>query len=469
VIRYSQGDSRNGFSLTGLGYSSHWHSSDQVPKRAIDSGLIGRFGLIEPNDGGKTHRYAFVGDWQRSGTSDSTRVTGYVQRYGVKLLHNFTYFLNDPVDGDQFEQFEERWVTGGQVTHRRLGHLGDYDAETAFGVEVRNDSIGGPLGLYLTTKGERRSTVRADDVDQVSVGGFGQTEITWSRVLRTTFGLRGDVYHYNVRADNPANSGKTSTGIVSPKVSAAFGPWGGTELYANWGLGFHSNSGLGATLTVDPFTGDPVERSSPIVRARGAEFGFRTVAVPRLQSTVSLWYLGFDSELFYVGDSGSTEIGPPTRRVGVEITNYYRPHPWVTTDLDLSFSRARFLEVPAGYNLVPGALNRVITTGLSVQPPEDGNGPLGSLRLRHFGPRPLLEDGSIESTSTSIVNGEIGYKFSRRFRLVLEAFNLFDSEVSDIEYFYTSRLLGEPVEGIEDIHLHPALPRSARVSLRVSF
>jgi outer membrane receptor protein involved in Fe transport len=306
-------------------------------------------------------------------------------------------------------------------------------------------------------------------VDQFSVGMFGQTEITWNRVIRTLLGVRGDVYHYNVVSNNQANSGTDSTGIVSPKVSTVSGPWGGTEFYANWGLGFHSNSGLGATLTEDPVTGDPVERSSPIVRARGAEFGVRTVALPRLQSTVSLWYLSFDSELFYVGDSGSTEIGPPSRRVGLEITNYYRPHPWTTFDLDLSFSRARFLELPPGEDLVPGALNRVITAGIAVEPPEDGSGPVGSFRLRHFGPRPLIEDGSVRSSPTSLVNGEAGYKFNDRFRLVLEGFNLFNAEVSDIEYFYSSRLPGEPAEGVEDIHLHPALPRSARLSLKVSF
>jgi len=469
VIRYSQGDARNGFSITGLGYSSHWHSTDQVPKRAIDSGLIDRFGFIEPDDGGQTFRYAVTEDWQRSGTNDSTRVNAYVQRYGVKLLHNFTYFLNDPVNGDQFEQFERRWVAGGQVTHRRLGHFAGFDAETAFGVRFRNDSVGGPLGLYLTSNGERRETVRADEVDQFSVGTFGQTEITWNRVFRTTFGLRGDVFRYNVLSNSPLNSGKAATGIASPKVSAVFGPWGGTEFYANWGLGFHSNSGLGATLSVDPFTGDPVERSSPIVRARGAEFGVRSVAVPRMQSTVSVWYLGFDSELFYVGDSGSTEIGPPSRRVGVEITNFYHPHPWITLDTDVSFSRARFLELPKGEDLVPGALNRVISSGISVEPPEGSTGPVCSFRLRHFGPRPLLANGSIKSSQTSLVNGQIGYKFSDRARLVLDGFNLFDAKVSDIEYFYPSRLPGEPEEGVEDIHLHPALPRSARISLRIDF
>jgi outer membrane receptor protein involved in Fe transport len=212
-----------------------------------------------------------------------------------------------------------------------------------------------------------------------------------------------------------------------------------------------------------------VERATPIVRSRGAEFGVRTVRVPRVQTTATVWYLGFDSELVYVGDSGSTEAGPPSRRVGIEITNYARPTPWITIDGDISFSKARYIDVAAGEDYVPGALNRVLSAGLSVEPPEGGVGPLGSIRLRHFGPRPLIEDNSVKSKSTSLVNGEIGYRFSPRLRLVLHGFNLFNSKVSDIDYYYTSRLLGEPAEGVDDIHLHPALPRSARISLQVSF
>ncbi len=174
-------------------------------------------------------------DWQRSGTNDSTRLTRYVLRYGVQLFHNFTYFLNDPDNGDQFEQFERRWTTGGKLTHRRLARVGGKPTESAFGVDVRNDSVGGPLGLYHTRNTERLSTSRADEVDQISVGMFGDTEIEWSRTIRTTFGLRGDVYRWKVRSDNPLNSGERRSGILSPKVSAAFGPWGGTEFYANWG------------------------------------------------------------------------------------------------------------------------------------------------------------------------------------------------------------------------------------------
>ena len=469
VLRYSQGDSRNGLSATFMGFQNHWHSTDQIPQRAVDAGLISRFGFIEETDGGETYRYSGAFDWQRSGTSDSTRLTAYTQRYGVQLFHNFTYFLNDPENGDQFEQFENRWTTGAKLTHRRLMHVGETHTENAIGVEVRNDSVGGPLGLYLTRATERLTTVRAEEADQISVGMFADSEVEWSRVVRTTFGLRGDVYRWNVDSINPLNSGTETSGILSPKVSAAFGPWRGTEFYTNWGLGFHSNSALGITLKVDPFTGEAATRSPAFARADGAEVGIRTVAIKGLQTTATLWYLGFDSELIYVGDSGSTEEGPASRRTGVEITNYIYPHPWLNVDVDLSLSRARFVDVPEGEDFIPGALNRVISAGVAVNPPAGVNaGPFGSLRLRHFGPRALIEDNSVKSKATSLVNGEVGYQFSPRVRLMLEGFNIFDAEVSDIDYFFESRLRDEP-QPVEDIHFHAAIPRSARVALQVSF
>lgn len=469
VLRYSHGDSRNGMSVTFLGFSNHWHSTDQIPKRAVDAGEIDRFGFIEETDGGETYRYAGIFDWQTSDTDDSTRITAYVQRYGVQLFHNFTYFLNDPENGDQFEQVEERWTTGGKLTHRKLRRIAGKSTENLFGLDVRNDSVGGPLGLYHTRATERLATIRADDVDQAAVGVFAESEIEWSRHVRTTVGLRGDVYHWNVRSNNPLNSGDETSGIVSPKVSAAFGPWKGTEFYANWGLGYHSNSGLGLLAHVDPITGEPATSSPAFARANGAEVGVRTVALNRLQTTVTLWYLGFDSELIYVGDSGSTEEGPASRRYGLELTNYFYPTRWVAADLDLAVSKARFQDVPPGEDYVAGSLNRVISGGVSVNPPAGvRRGPFGSLRLRHFGPRPLIEDNSMQSASTTIVNGEVGYKLSDRIRLRIEGFNLFDAEVSDIDYFFESRLQNEPAP-VEDIHFHAAIPRSARVSLQVSF
>jgi outer membrane receptor protein involved in Fe transport len=195
----------------------------------------------------------------------------------------------------------------------------------------------------------------------------------------------------------------------------------------------------------------------------------RTVAIRGLQTTATVWYLKFDSELVYVGDSGSTEEGPASRRYGLEITNYVYPTRWTSIDFDLSFSRARFVDVAPGEDLVPGALNRVISAGLSVNPPAGvPRGAFGSLRLRHFGPRPLVEDNSVTSKSTSILNGELGYQFSRQVRVTLEGFNLLDSKVSDIDYFFESRLRDEPAP-VADRHFHAAIPRSGRIALRVSF
>jgi outer membrane receptor protein involved in Fe transport len=209
-----------------------------------------------------------------------------------------------------------------------------------------------------------------------------------------------------------------------------------------------------------------VEPVTPLVRARGAEVGLRTVRIRGLQSAVALWYLSLDSELLFVGDAGTTEAGRPSRRVGIEWTNYMRVAPWLTLDADIAFTHAEFTDnYPAGTS-IPGALDRVISAGVTFEPQQ---AVFGSLLVRHFGPRALIEDGSVMSKGTTLWNGEVGYRLSPRARIVMEAFNIFDAEVSDIDYFYTSRLPGEPADGVDDVHLHPALPRSARVGIQLSF
>ena len=465
VLRYSRGDNRNGLSITGMGYWADWDSTDQVPNRAFTSGLISRFGSIDGTDGGRISRESLAFELQRSAGSSSVRATAFLLHDGLNLFSNFTFFLDDPDNGDQFEQAERRTAVGGRVTYRRLGHLFDRHAESAVGMQVRRDWLD-PIGLYRTVARRRVSTTREDEVGQTMAGVYAQSEVEWTRAVRTTLGLRTDVYQFDVTSDTAANSGRGSAALVSPKFSAAFGPWRGTELYASAGMGFHSNDARGAVITVDPRSGEPVDRVTPLVRATAAELGLRTVGVRGLQSTVALWYLALDSELVFVGDAGTTEAGRPSRRVGVEWTNYWRLRSWLTLDGDVSFARARFSQDAPEGNYIPGALDRVLSAGLNIEPRQ----PLfGSIRVRHFGPRPLLEDGRVQSKSTTLWNGEAGYRFSKRTRLVLELFNLFDAEVSDVDYFYASRLPGEPSEGLEDVHTHPALPRSIRIGVRWSF
>jgi TonB dependent receptor/TonB-dependent Receptor Plug Domain/Carboxypeptidase regulatory-like domain len=465
VLRYSQGDNRNGFSLTGMGYWADWDSTDQVPQRAIADGLIPRFGNIDPTDGGKANRQSVAFEYQQSSGPSSWRATAFALHNSLNLFSNFTYFLDDPDHGDQFEQAERRTTLGGRLTYRRLGHFFERHAESSVGLQLRRDWLS-PVGLYRTEAQQRLSTTREDEVGQTMTGAYAQTEIEWTRRIRTTFGVRADMYQFDVTSNNPLNSGEGSDALVSPKFGAVVGAWAGTDLYVNAGMGFHSNDARGAAISVDPVTGEPVDRVTPLVRARGAEVGIRTVRIRGLQSTVTLWYLGIDSELLFVGDAGTTEAGRPSRRVGLEWTNYARIRPWLIVDADLAFTRARFRDDDPAGNRIPGAVDRVISAGVTVEP----RSPLfGSLRVRHFGPRPLIEDASVVSEGTTLWNGEVGWRMSSRARLVLELFNIFDAEVSDIDYYYTSRLPGEPLEGIDDIHTHPALPRSARLGVQFSF
>jgi hypothetical protein len=465
VLRFSRGDNRNGFTLTGMGYRAEWNATDQVPQRAIDRGIISRFGAIDTSDSGRASRQSVAAEFQRTLGPSSIRASGYLLRNRLNLVSNFTYYLDDPIEGDQFEQAERRVAAGGRLVYRRLGHLRDRHTESAAGVHVRRDWLD-PVALYRTTGGRRRSTTREDQVDQTMLAPWAQSEIEWATWLRTTLGVRLDAYRFDVTSSLDANSGSGSDAILSPKVSAAFGPWSGTELYVNAGTGFHSNDARGAVTRVDPVSGDAVDPVTPLVRTRGAEVGVRTVRIRGLQSTATVWYLGIDSELLFVGDAGTTEAGRPSRRMGLEWTNYARLRPWLTAELDLSISRARFTDDDPAGDRIPGALDRVIAAGVGVTPDRRV---FGALQLRHFGARPLIEDGSVTSRSTTLWNGEIGCRVLDRARLVLEAFNLFDAQVSDIDYAYTSRLPGEPPEGIADVHLHPTLPRTLRIGLRLGF
>jgi hypothetical protein len=448
-----------------MAYEASWQATDQVPMRAVASGAISRFGLIDASDHGRSDRQSLAADLQRSGPGSSLRATLFVLRNRVDLFSNFTYFLDDPEAGDQFEQAERRVAAGGRLAYRRLGQLRGRPTESAVGLQLRQDWLD-PVGLYAAAGGRRTAATREDRVAQSTTGVFAQSEIEWTRHARTTVGLRADVYRFSVTSDTPANSGDGSDGLVSPKLGAVLGPWAGSELYVNAGLGFHSNDARGATMRVDPATGEPAERVTPLVRARGAEVGLRSIRLPGVQATVSLWYLDLESELLFVGDAGTTQAGRPSRRAGVEWTAYWRLRPSLTADADVSVSRARFSDDDPVGDRIPGALSRVVSAGLTA---EARRPVFGSVRLRHFGPRPLVEDGRVRSASTTVWNGEIGYRFSTGARLVVEAFNLLDARVADIDYYYVSRLPGEPPDGVADVHTHPAPPRSARVTLQLVF
>jgi hypothetical protein len=465
VIRYSGGNAVNGFSITGMGNTSKWNSTDQVPDRAIASGLISRFGAIDNTDGGDTYRYSGSLEWQRSGRNASTKLVAYGIGYNLNLFSDFTYFLDDPVHGDQFHQADHRFITGGRVSYRRIGRWAGRDMQNTFGGQLRDDDITN-VGLYHTEARQFLATIRQDAVLETSAAAYAQNETAWGPRLRTMAGLRIDGYHFRVTSSDPENSGANHSGIVSPKGGVVIGPFNGTEFYVNAGLGFHSNDARGTTITRDPSTDEAVDPVTPLVRAKGAEVGVRTVTAPHLQTSLTLWSLSLASELVFSGDAGTSEPSRPSHRYGVEFANYYAPRRWLMFDGDVSWSSAHFTDFDPVGSDIPGSVETVISAGATI---DTIHNLFGSLRLRYFGPRALIEDDSVRSKATSLLNFEGGYRFSKNVKLAVEVFNLLNAKHSDIDYFYTSRLPGEPLDGVDDIHTHPTLPRTARVNLVVGF
>ncbi len=464
-LRYVQPIGEGKMGLTVMAYEGKWNSTDQIAQRAVNDGLISRYGTLEDSDGGRSHRYSVSADYSTPLAGGQFRTTAYWFQYKLNLFSNFTYFLDDPVNGDQFEQFDDRNVYGWTGSWSRAGELFGAQTRNTLGFELRQDRIK-PVGLYSTIRRERLATTLEDNVVEGSAGIYAQNDTQWNDWFRSILGLRYDRYRFNVDSSVAENSGNVTAGIVSPKASFVFGPWYKTEYFVNAGTGFHSNDARGITIKVDPKTGDLVDTATPLVRSKGAELGMRTEAIPGVQSSLALWYLKLDSELVFVGDAGTTEAGRPSQRYGVEWNNRWRPLPWLFFDLDVAWNHARFQnDAPAG-NYILGAPGSVISAGAAI----DHYGPWsGALFMRYIGSYPLIEDNSVRAASSTVFDGQVGYEVARNTRLRLDVFNIFDTKTNEINYFYASRLPGEPADGILDTHFHPSEKRSFRVSLSYQF
>ncbi|GAB2879749.1 TonB-dependent receptor [Pseudoduganella ginsengisoli] len=464
VLRYSQGTHGDGFSITGMAFSNRWQSTDQIPLRAVQSGRIGRFGNIDPTDGGDTSRYSLSYAQRVRTETGLLEFDAYALRSTLQLVSNFTYYLDNPADGDQHAQRERRNMAGANIAQSWRADIGGIEMHNKAGLQTRYDQLS-PVAIYEMSGAIRTGTVREDRVRESSAGVYVENTAQWQPWLRSMAGLRYDAYRFNVAVDLAANSGAARAHLVSPKLSLVFGPWQRTEYFVNFGKGFHSNDARGTTQTRLP-DGSATDPVTPLVATRGSEIGLRSEIIPGLQSSLALWRLNIDSELLFIGDAGETEATRPSRRRGIEWNNHYVASSWLLFDLDVAASRARYADTSPDGDRIPGALNRALSFGATVR----GLGPWsGSFQLRHFGPRPLLEDNSIQSASTTLAYLRASYQFSKATQVALDIFNLFDKKASDIDYYYRSRLPGEPAEGVDDIHFHPVERRSFRVTLAHHF
>jgi outer membrane receptor protein involved in Fe transport len=460
MLRYSRGTQDDGFNVTAMAYKNTWNASDQLPLRAVESGQVGRFGAIDPTDGGQTARYSLSYATRKRDAQGLFELDAYAVQSRLDLFSNFTYLLDDPEEGDQFRQSEHRRMLGLNASYSWLAEIGGIEMRNKLGFQSRYDNLS-PVGLYRTAAQQRISTIREDRVKESSAGLYAENTAQWLPWLRTVAGLRYDAYRFDVNSNLEGNSGKAGDHIVSPKLSLIFGPWSKTEYFINAGSGFHSNDARGTTQTRLP-DGAPSAPVTPLVATRGAEVGMRTEIIPGLQSSLAVWRLHIDSELLFVGDAGDTEPSRASRRTGIEWNNHYIAAPWLLFDLDLAASRARYTQDDPAGNAIPGSIGKVASFGVTVT----GRGRWhGAFEMRYFGPRPLIEDNSVRSASTALAYARVGYKISPRTTLTVDVFNLLNKRASDIDYYYPSRLRGEPADGVNDIHFHPVEPRSARLTL----
>jgi hypothetical protein len=483
LVRYSDGDRRNGWSVTGSAYAGSWYASDQIPRRAVDEGIIDIYGNLNPTDGGASQRYEVTADWHAGDATQQTEISVFALSYRLDLFSDFTYFLADPVNGDQFEQRDRRIELGGALAHHWTTAVGGLRMENTVGLQERSD-LAPEVGLFHTVDRVQTApsaqgrlnglgataTVEDDRVDESSVAVYGESRIAWTPWLRSVIGLRGDLYSFAVDSDDALNSGSRSAAIASPKGTLIVGPWERTEFYLNAGLGFHSNDARGVVQKVDPSTGLPVSPATPLVRSKGAEIGARSDAIDDVHSTLGLYVIELDSELLIDGDTGvPVPTVSPTRRLGLEWSNSARVGSWLLLDGDVSYTYARFVDdVPAeggGYGrFIPGAIPVVLTLG--------GTSFLSdtiytTLRLRFFSRRPLNETDSVESTPSAEVNARIGYRRGG-FEAHLDLLNLLNRRDDDQSYYYQSQLRTEAAP-VEDIHVHPNEPFEIRGEVSYAF
>jgi hypothetical protein len=488
LLTYSRGDELNGFSVTARGYHGQWNSSDQIP---ASFGATNFFGAINPTDGGNSQRYSLQAEWHRQDLNSETKITAYAFYYDLDLFSDFTYFLTDTNRGDQFEQQDKRWVAGLDAHHTLFSQWFQRDVENTLGLQARNDWINN--GLYQTEDRVRvdkldsaTGTILPADTDvndftDTQVGLYAENKIQWAEKFRSVAAVRGDLDYFAVTSlSNPANSGAADTFLPSPKLSLIFGPWDKTEFYVQGGYGFHSNDGRGATQTQEPISADnpnpntPSARIPALIQTKGAEIGVRTLILPKLQSTVSLWYLHSDSELMQDGDTGGTTASQqPSDRYGVELANYYSLTKHLSLDLDAAESIARFTSVDAadaapgspGGERVPEAVGAVISSGITLH---DFHGFSASLRLRYFGPRDLTSDGVYQSSETILLNAEVGYQINKTWRVSAEVLNLLDRRDQDITYAYESRVTPGATPTFQSVY-HPVEPIQVRLGLTAKF
>jgi TonB family protein len=424
--------------LSASAYHGTWNASGQLPGRAVAQGLVGFFGALDPSEGGESGRESVsVRYTLRPDPYRELQALAYLTFYDFDLYSNFTFFSRDPVDGDEIEQRDHRVVRGARASYRWMRQWRGVLFDSTLGGEARADSIAN--GLDHVRQRERLARVTDDAIEESALAVYARQEVQPLRWLRLVGGLRLD--HYAFRVDDhledlattgTATSGSRGAGRVSPKATVVLSPHRTTDVFLNFGYGFHSNDARGVIRSADAVT--------PLTRAIGYELGTRThLADRRLELALALWGLDLDSETVWVGDEGTTESAGATRRLGLELEGRWEILPWLFADADLTASRARFRQNDGNGQAVALAPRLMFSGGLAALHP---NGMRGGLRALYVAARPATPDGFLEAEGALLFDAFAAYRW-RAFELSLTLENLTDRRYKSAQFATVTRLAGE--------------------------
>jgi outer membrane receptor protein involved in Fe transport len=484
-------ESRIAFSLGA--FSSGWDASGQIPQRAVDNRAISRFGSIDELEGGTTSRQNLNLTYQTGDENDADfLIQTYASRYNFKLFSNFTFFLNDAIDGDMIEQTDQRSIFGLNSEYRFRRTLGPVFSTTIFGGGFRADDIG--VSLWKSPNRLRQRMDVSADIYERNLFLWAEQEFILSPQWRLQLGLRGDYLTFNVEdqldtspvedVELPHASGYHQQSIVSPKLNLAFTPFQGTDIYLNGGSGFHSNDARNVVIAqrMREITRnlrrngadeseieqelarrhfDPQQSGiRTLPRAVGAELGIRTHLADLVVISVAGRWLQLQEELVFVGDEGTTEASGRTRRIGLDFEGRIQFSSWLWGDVDVSISDGRFPDEPPGADDIALAPRSASTGGITAIHP---NGFEGSIRLRHIGDRPANESGTVTAIGYTVLNASFGYRLGQ-VKVFTNIENILDADWNEAQFDTESRLQNEAIP-VPEIHFTPGNPRNIRFGI----
>jgi hypothetical protein len=469
VLRLSNGDERDGYSLTGMLYHATWNATTDQPQRAIAAGLISRFGSLDPTDGGWAQRFSLSGQYHRSLAAAQLAANGYYISNRLTLWNDFTHELDDPVNGDQEAQHEDRRTVGGAASWSGAAPLLGIDNELAVGLQGRFDFVAvaripTKARVPLTPAQNPLSFTESDRVHLGDLGAYAQITTHWRPWVRTVLGVREEYIHGSDSGTNPGTAGQT---LLQPKGSLIFAPRAGLELYLSAGRGFHSDDLRG----VNQARATGVSGAPLIARSTGEEIGVRAALGSRFTATLTAFRIDFQSETTYDADAGDDSAGPGSRRDGVEINLTFQALQWLELYGTFATTHARFIspyDDGTGHSgeYIPNAPQDIASFTAYVKNLHHWS---GALTYRYLGAFPLTPDDQLRGAGYGEWNGDVAYQLSGGWKLGLGLYNILDTRANAAEFWYIDRLSGEPAEGVSDLHVHPIEPRTVRVTIGKAF